>query len=115
MDPQTGFQAIKNLLPGVLIDNSGAADNVPKVDVRIRRLKEIYRAVKNGIPWNLPTGHLPVPRSTTRNHCHLALETTVKSLKDQTTRLEAEPFHVLPFTPAIIRQDHGNSLTSPPG
>jgi hypothetical protein len=54
VDPQTGFQAIKNLFPGVLIDDSGAADNVPKVDVKIRRLKEIYRAVKNGLPWNLP-------------------------------------------------------------
>ncbi len=54
VDPQTGFQAIKNMFPGVLIDDSGAADNVPKVDVRIRRLKEIYRAVKNGLPWNLP-------------------------------------------------------------
>ena len=54
MDPQTGFQAIKNLFPGALIDDSGAADNVPKADVKIRRLKEIYRVVKNGLPWNLP-------------------------------------------------------------
>jgi hypothetical protein len=54
MDPQTGFQAIKNLFPGVLIDDSGAADNAPKVNVKIRHLKEIYRAVKNGLLWNLP-------------------------------------------------------------
>jgi hypothetical protein len=53
VDPQTGFQAIKNLFPGALIDDSGAADNVPKADVKIRRLKEIYRVVKNGLPWNL--------------------------------------------------------------
>jgi hypothetical protein len=54
VDPQTGFQAIKNLFPRVLIDDSGAADNVPKVNVKIRRLKEIHRAVENGLPWNLP-------------------------------------------------------------
>jgi hypothetical protein len=54
VDPQTGFRAIKDMFPGVLIDDSGAADHVPKIDVRIRRLKEIYRAVKNGLPWNLP-------------------------------------------------------------
>jgi hypothetical protein len=53
VDPQTGFQAIKNLFPGILIDDSGVADNIPKVDVKIRCLKEIYRSVKNGLPWNL--------------------------------------------------------------
>jgi hypothetical protein len=54
IDPQMGFQTIKNLLPGVLIDDSGAEDNVPKVDIKIRSLKRKYRAVKNGLPWNLP-------------------------------------------------------------
>jgi hypothetical protein len=41
VDPQTDFQTIKNLFLGVLIDDSGAADNMPKVDITIRRLKEI--------------------------------------------------------------------------
>jgi hypothetical protein len=54
VDPQTGFRAIKDMFPGVLIDDSGAADHVPKIDARIRWLKETYRAVKNGLPWNLP-------------------------------------------------------------
>jgi hypothetical protein len=54
VDPQAGFRAIKDMFPGVLIDDSGAADHVPKIDVRITWLKEIYRAVKNGLPWNLP-------------------------------------------------------------
>jgi hypothetical protein len=54
VDPQTGFQAIKDMFPAVLIDDSRAADHVPKIDIRIRQLKDIYRAVKNSLPWNLP-------------------------------------------------------------
>jgi hypothetical protein len=30
VDPQTGFRALKNLFPGVLIDDGGASDYVPK-------------------------------------------------------------------------------------
>jgi hypothetical protein len=55
MDPQSGFQALKNLFPGVLIDTGGRSDYVPKVDSKIKRIKELYRAVKNGLPWRLPT------------------------------------------------------------
>ncbi len=28
---------------------------MPKVDSKIKRIKELYRAVKNGLPWRLPT------------------------------------------------------------
>jgi hypothetical protein len=42
------------MFPGVLVDDGGAADYVPKADIKIRRIKEIYRAVKNGLPWKLP-------------------------------------------------------------
>jgi hypothetical protein len=54
VDPQSGFRALKNLFPGVLIDDGGASDYVPKVDAKIKRIKELYRAVKNGLPWQLP-------------------------------------------------------------
>jgi hypothetical protein len=54
VDPQSGFRALKNLFPGVLIDDGGASDYVPKVDAKIKRIKELYRAVKNGLPWKLP-------------------------------------------------------------
>jgi hypothetical protein len=54
VDPQSGFRALKNLFPGVLIDDGGASDYVPKVDSKIKRIKELYRAVKNGLPWKLP-------------------------------------------------------------
>jgi hypothetical protein len=55
VDPQSGFRALKNLFPGVLIDDGGASDYVPKIDSKIKRIKELYRAVKNGLPWRLPT------------------------------------------------------------
>jgi hypothetical protein len=54
VDPQTGFRALKNLFPGVLIDDGGVSDYLPKVDSKIKRIKELYRAVKNGLPWKLP-------------------------------------------------------------
>jgi hypothetical protein len=54
VDPQSGFRALKNLFPGVLIDDGGASDYVPKVDAKIKRIKELYHAVKNGLPWQLP-------------------------------------------------------------
>jgi hypothetical protein len=40
--------------PGVEVDVGGARDYVPKVDAKIRRLKEVYRAVKSGLQWQLP-------------------------------------------------------------
>ncbi len=55
VNPQSGFRALKNLFPGVLIDDGGASDYVPKVDSKIKRIKELYHAVKNGLPWRLPT------------------------------------------------------------
>jgi hypothetical protein len=55
MDPQSGFRALKNLFLGILVDDGGASDYVPKVDSKIKRIKELYQAVKNGLPWKLPT------------------------------------------------------------
>jgi hypothetical protein len=96
VDPQTGFRAIKDMFPGVLIDDSGAADHVPKIDVRIRWLKEIYRAVKNGLPWNLPinlvkylvayaVGHMNIWRtsslSTNMSPYHLFMGTKINYKK----------------------------------
>jgi hypothetical protein len=39
---------------GVEIDVGGAGDYVSKVDAKIRRIKETYRCVKNGLPCKLP-------------------------------------------------------------
>jgi hypothetical protein len=38
----------------VVIDVSGTGDFVPKVDIKIRRIKEVYRSIKAGLPWKLP-------------------------------------------------------------
>jgi hypothetical protein len=37
-----------------VIDLSGAGNHVPKVDIKIRRLKEVYWGVKEDLPWKLP-------------------------------------------------------------
>jgi hypothetical protein len=40
--------------PGVEVDVGGARDYVPKVVIKIQCLKEVYRAVKSGLQWQLP-------------------------------------------------------------
>ena len=55
-DPAKGFTGLVGAFAGVLVDTSGAGDNVPKVDAKIRRIKELYRCVKSGLPWMLPKG-----------------------------------------------------------
>jgi hypothetical protein len=37
-----------------VINPSGAGDYVLKVDAKIRRIKEVYRGVKEDLPWKLP-------------------------------------------------------------
>ena len=53
-DPAPGFQANVNLLPGIIIDTGGAQDNNAKVDIKIRRVKELCRCVKESLPWQIP-------------------------------------------------------------
>jgi hypothetical protein len=54
VDPQSAFQGLRTQFPGVVIDVGGAHDFVPKVDAKIRRVKELYRSVKAGLAWSLP-------------------------------------------------------------
>jgi hypothetical protein len=58
-DPQSAFRAMTQDFPGVEMDVGGAGDYVAKVDVRIRRIKETYRTVKNGLAWSLPRSLVP--------------------------------------------------------
>jgi hypothetical protein len=58
-DPQSAFRSMTQDFPGVEIDVGGAGDYVAKVDARIRRIKETYRAVKNGLAWPLPRPLVP--------------------------------------------------------
>jgi hypothetical protein len=53
-DPQSAFRSLATSFENVVIDVGGAQDYVPVVDTRIRRIKEIYRAIKSTLPWPLP-------------------------------------------------------------
>jgi hypothetical protein len=53
-DPQSSFRTLTASFENVVIDMSGAGDFVPKVDIKIRRTKEVYRGVKAELPWKLP-------------------------------------------------------------
>lgn len=54
MDPQPGFRSLKGSIAGLEFDEGGAGDHAEKIDQKIRRLKELVRAVVAGVPWNLP-------------------------------------------------------------
>jgi hypothetical protein len=54
VDPASVLMSLRGQFPGVVVEPSGAGDHVPKVDIRIRRVKEMYRTVKAGLPWTLP-------------------------------------------------------------
>ncbi len=41
VDPASALMALRGQFPGVVVDPSGAGDHVPKVDIRIRRVKEM--------------------------------------------------------------------------
>ena len=53
-DPAPGFKAIVTLFPEIIIDTCGAQDNNVKVDIKIRRIKELCRCIKESLPWQLP-------------------------------------------------------------
>ena len=53
-DPGPGFQALVNQFPGVILDTGGAKDNVAKVDIKIRRIKELCRSVQASLAWPVP-------------------------------------------------------------
>jgi hypothetical protein len=55
VDLASALMSLRSQFPGVVVDLSGAGDHVPKVDIRIRRIKEMYRTVKAGLPWVLPS------------------------------------------------------------
>jgi hypothetical protein len=54
MDPHSSFRSMTQEFPGTDIDIGRANDHVAKVDANIRRIKEMARKVKAGLPWELP-------------------------------------------------------------
>ena len=60
-DPAAGFQSLVNHFPGVIIDTGGAKDNNAKVDIKIRRIKELVcRSAQASLAW-------PVPKSMVKD------------------------------------------------
>ena len=53
-DPQKGMESLRGKLGPVELDIVGAGDHLNKVDAKIRRLKELMRAVIAGLPYTLP-------------------------------------------------------------
>ena len=51
-DPQ--LACLSNKFPSVAIDTTGAGDHTGKVDVVMRRVKEMFRSVISGLPYTLP-------------------------------------------------------------
>jgi hypothetical protein len=54
VDPQSALKTLATKFENVSVDVGGASDFVPKVDAKIRRIKERYRSIKAGLKWNLP-------------------------------------------------------------
>ncbi len=54
IDPQSALRSMATKFENIEIDVGGAGDYVPKVDAKIRRIKERYRSIKDGLPWKLP-------------------------------------------------------------
>jgi len=44
---------LRRTIPGVKVQATGAGDHLPKLDIRIRRIKEMARAVLNGLDYKL--------------------------------------------------------------
>eukprot|EP00557_Chaetoceros_sp_GSL56_P005694 CAMPEP_0176500028 /NCGR_PEP_ID=MMETSP0200_2-20121128/13286_1 /TAXON_ID=947934 /ORGANISM="Chaetoceros sp., Strain GSL56" /LENGTH=1532 /DNA_ID=CAMNT_0017898575 /DNA_START=170 /DNA_END=4768 /DNA_ORIENTATION=+ len=54
VDPQKALAGLKGNFPGVEIDAGGAGDHLPKIDAKIRRIKETCRSIIAGLPYSLP-------------------------------------------------------------
>jgi hypothetical protein len=54
VDPHKSLMSLQGAYPGVEIDSCGAGDHFNKVDIRIRRIKELIRAVLVDLPYTLP-------------------------------------------------------------
>lgn len=53
VDPLRALANLKGSFPGVEVDAVGAGDHLPKVDAKIRRIKETCRSIIAGLPYEL--------------------------------------------------------------
>lgn len=50
VDPQSRLTSLQGKFPGIEIDVSGAGDHLDKLDIRMRRLKELMHSVVSRLP-----------------------------------------------------------------
>jgi hypothetical protein len=55
VDLTSALMSLRGQFLGVVVNPSGAGDHMSKVDIHICRVKEMYRTVKIGLPWTLPS------------------------------------------------------------
>ena len=58
VDPEKELVGLVNEIPGVEIDVVGTGDHLPLVDIQIRRLKKMCRAIVSGLPFTLPRNRI---------------------------------------------------------
>jgi len=54
VDPQRGQHTLAGYFPGLEIDVGGAGDHLAKLDIRVRRVKELIRGAIATLPYKLP-------------------------------------------------------------
>ena len=54
VDPFKSLVGLRGSIPGVEVQPTGAGDHLPKLDIRIRRLKEMARSVLSALDYKLP-------------------------------------------------------------
>ena len=74
VDPFKALAGLLGSILGVEIQPTGAGDHLPKLDIRIRRLKEMARAVLNRLDYKLPIGF--VNQLVTFCVSHINVQTT---------------------------------------
>jgi len=55
VDPFKSLVGLRGSISGVEVQGTGAGDHLPKLDIRIRRIKETVRAVINGLDYKQPS------------------------------------------------------------
>jgi len=58
VDPHRSLAALQGEIPGVVIDPCGARKHLDKIDIKIKRLKELMRAVLADLPYSLTKDRL---------------------------------------------------------
>ena len=54
VDPERALVKLRNMIPGAEIDLVGAGDHLNLIDIQIRRLKDVGRAMISDLPYVLP-------------------------------------------------------------